>query len=146
MSIIEYPSLTPELNCENLDGALGFYVDILRFKVLHRDDKSGFAMIQRQDSVLTLQEIRENSHIYSSAPMQKPYGRGVCIQIKTRDVEMLYNRCLDHKYSIHLKLEEEWRDLGEVKIGVEHFIVRDPDGYWLRFFEEIDTRPVDEEF
>lgn len=145
MKIIEYPPLTPELNCENLTNALEFYVDILRFEVLHNDNESGFAMIQRQDSIIMLQEIRENAHIYTSAPMQKPYGRGICLQIKTRQVDILYKRCLDKKYSIHLPLEEQWRKLKDVHLGCKQFIVRDPDGYWIRFFEEIGTRAADED-
>lgn len=69
--------------------------------------------------------------------LQRPFGRGINIQIKTSTIKELYTKCLSAKVPIYLKLEEKWYPVKDQMLGCLQFIVLDPDGYMLRFSEFI---------
>ena len=74
--------------------------------------------------------------------MEKPFGRGLNLQVEVKDVQLLYQNFKKAKYPIFLELEEKWYRMNDKEIGHNQFLVLDPDGYLLRFFEEIGTRPL----
>lgn len=43
---------------------------------------------------------------------------------------------------IFLPLEEKWYRLNEIEVGNRQFIVLDPDGYMLRFEQDLGNRPL----
>lgn len=42
-------------------------------------------------------------------------------------------------------MEERWYRVNEQETGNRQFVVADPDGYLLRFFEDLGLRPLREE-
>ncbi|MBL7479169.1 bleomycin resistance protein [Legionella bononiensis] len=142
-------SLTPELCCSNIKSSLSFYVELLGFKIQYQREYEGFAMIERQGSRIMLDEIRGNSvtgskRVWLSAPMETPFGRGINLEIKTNQVEQLYQRCEESGATIFLPIEDKWYRADNVEIGNRQFIVLDPDGYMLRFVHDLGVRKVGE--
>lgn len=140
-------SLTPELCCSNIKVSLSFYLETLGFKIQYQREEEGFAMIERQGSRIMLDEIRQNSvtetkRMWISAPMELPFGRGINLEIKTSKVDQLYTRCKQARASIFLPVEDKWYRADNSEIGNRQFIVIDPDGYMLRFVQELGERKI----
>jgi catechol 2,3-dioxygenase-like lactoylglutathione lyase family enzyme len=133
--------LTPELICSDIKASLAFYVGILGFKIQYQRDEDGFAMLERQSSRLMLDQFAgKNTRLLAPAPFEKPYGRGINLQIETRNVDDLYLRVQASKVVLFLPLEERWYRADRKELGNRQFVVLDPDGYMLRFFQDLGSR------
>lgn len=138
--------LTPELYCSNIKLSLVFYTETLGFTIQYERADEGFAMLERQGSRIMLDEIGKSStstsRIWLAAPLEFPFGRGVNFQIKTAAIDALYEQVQTKGASIFLPIENKWYRANEMEIGQRQFIVLDPDGYMLRFIEEVGERPI----
>jgi catechol 2,3-dioxygenase-like lactoylglutathione lyase family enzyme len=136
-------SLTPELYCSNIQSSLAFYTKLLGFDIQYQREEEGFVMLERQGSRIMLEEIRKNSErIWLNAPLEIPFGRGVNFEIKTDNIEELYARVKNAGVKIFLPIEEKWYRANNVYLGNRQFIVQDPDGYMLRFAQDLGERNV----
>lgn len=147
--MIEYltTSLTPELCCSNIKTSLAFYIDVLGFKIQYERSEEGFAMLEREGARIMLDEITGNlqdkgKRTWLAAPLEPPYGRGINLEIRTKHVEKLYKRCNQLKATIFLPLENKWYRADNLEIGNRQFIVLDPDGYMLRFAQDLGKRTL----
>ena len=129
--------LTPELYCSDLKMSLHFYLDVLGFKIQYQRQEEGFAMLERQGSRIMLEEINSNTRTWLTAPLEKPFGRGINFEIKTDKVDDLYVRVQHSTATVFLPLEEKWYRANDKRLGNRQFIVLDPDGYMLRFAQEL---------
>lgn len=140
-------ALTPELYCSDIKVSLQFYTELLGFNIQYQREEEGFAMLERQGSRIMLDEIPKNSvdgsnRIWLTAPLEAPFGRGVNLQIMTDKVDELYDRVQKSGAKIFLAIEEKWYRANDSEIGNRQFIVLDPDGYMLRFFQELGTQHI----
>lgn len=138
-------SLIPELGCSSIKASLTFYIDILGFKIEYQRKEEGFAMLEREGARMMLDEINFSlesaaKRSWISAPLEIPFGRGVNLEIKADRVNELYTCCQQKGATIFLPIEEKWYRAEDVEIGNRQFIVLDPDGYMLRFNENIGER------
>ena len=138
-------SLIPELSCSNIKNSLLFYTDVLGFTIQYQREEDGFAMLERQGSRIMLDEIRhssatESNRTWISGTMEKPFGRGINLQINTVNVDELYARVKKEEVHIFWPIEERWYRADDVEIGHRQFIIQDPDGYLLRFFQDLGVR------
>lgn len=135
-------ALTPELYCTSIEESLDFYIKTLDFSVQYQRQEDRFAMLERQGVRIMLEEINNNSthRIWMSGLLEKPFGRGVNLQIKTVMINELYARVQLADADIFLPIEEKWYRVNDFEVGQRQFIVLDPDGYMLRFAEELGTR------
>ncbi|WP_217351229.1 hypothetical protein [Thalassospira marina] len=46
----------------------------------------------------------------------------------------------EQEIALYLEPEDKWYRIGDVESGNRQFVVADPDGYLLRFFEELGER------
>ncbi|MDD3020680.1 MAG: VOC family protein [Alphaproteobacteria bacterium] len=135
--------MTPELMCTNIKESVAFYLDILGFNIQYERIDDGFAMLERQGSRLMLDEIIPNSDgTWTAGPLELPYGRGINLQIQTSQVKTLYDTVKGSPAKIFLELEEKWYRRDMTLLGNKQFIVLDPDGYMLRFFEYLGEKPA----
>lgn len=139
--------LTPELCCSNIKNSLVFYTQILGFSIQYQREEDGFAMLERQGSRIMLDEIRDVSvsgadRTWLSGPLEMPFGRGINLEIKTSKVDELYDRVQHADANVFLPIEDKWYRANDVEIGNRQFIVLDPDGYMLRFVQELGARKV----
>ena len=139
--------LTPELCCSNIKTSLLFYTKILGFVIQYQRQEDGFVMLERQGSRIMLDEIREDSgrgagRTWISGPLEMPFGRGINLQMETKKVDELYDRVQKAGTTVFLPMEEKWYRVDDKEVGHKQFLVQDPDGYLLRFWQRIGIRPI----
>ena len=137
--------LTPELCCSDIKKSLLFYTQVLGFTIQYQRQEDGFAMLERQGSRIMLDEIHKNAmkkadRTWLAGPLEIPFGRGVNLQIKTDKVDKLYTHVQKAGAHIFLPIEETWYRANDVELGNRQFIICDPDGYMLRFFQALGER------
>jgi hypothetical protein len=64
----------------------------------------------------------------------------VNLQITVSDVEGLYGRVLEDGRVPVLAMEDRWYEIDGRSRGHRQFVVADPDGYLLRFFQDLGVR------
>jgi catechol 2,3-dioxygenase-like lactoylglutathione lyase family enzyme len=134
------PQLVPELIVSDLQRSLRFYLDVLGFSVQYERPEEHFAYLERHGAEIMLQE--NVGRVFLAAGLEYPYGRGVNFQIEVAEVEALYETVRLADVYIFLPLEEKWYRRDAVVLGNRQFIVQDPDGYLLRFFQDLGSRPA----
>lgn len=140
--MIEMSALVPELDVDDVAVSLNVYQEILGFKLVTTRPEEGFAYIRRQGADIMLQQATGPGRRFRTAPLEKPYGRGINLQIAVDDASALQQRASDAQMTIVIPLEERWYRQGQVSRGNRQFVVADPDGYLLRFYTDLGTRPT----
>lgn len=135
------PAIIPELACRDYQKSYAFYTDVLGFNTLYTREDEGFAMIEHNGSQIMIDEIGQ-SRTWETGALEYPLGRGINFQIQVESVEPLYQSMKDKGYSIFLELEEKWYRIDNNETGNKQFCVLDPDGYLLRFFEDLGERKI----
>lgn len=132
------PRLVPELYCSDIERSVRFYVDLLGFVVRFARPEERFVYLDREGAELMLEQ--PTTRMFVSAELEHPYGRGVNFQIEVADVAALYARVNASKWPVFLELEDRWYRQNELELGNRQFVIEDPDGYLLRFFEDLGSR------
>ena len=132
-------ALVPELYIRDIAISRTFYVGTLGFEVLFERPEDGFVYLLREDAELMLDTI-DIGRSWLAAPVRPPYGRGMSLQIWVSDVASLYTRVKADNASIFLELEDKWYRRDGAHFGNRQFIVQDPDGYLLRFAQDLGAR------
>jgi catechol 2,3-dioxygenase-like lactoylglutathione lyase family enzyme len=130
----------PELICSDLERSLAFYKGMLGFSVTFQRAEERFAYLEREHAELMLQQPA--GRVFVAGALQPPYGRGINLQIEVSDVEALLAGVTTPGTPLFLPLEEKWYRRDDRLVGNRQFIVQDPDGYLLRFFQDLGFRPV----
>lgn len=138
------PRLIPELDVGDLERSLSFYVDTIGFRVgFARPDERLFYL--DLDGVhLMLEEAGGPGRRFRTAPLERPYGRGVNFQIEVDDVDAVHARAVRAGARLVVPLEERWYRRDKWESGNRQFVVADPDGYLLRFFSDLGEREASE--
>ena len=129
--------LVPELSVSDFARSFEFYVRLIGFEVLYARLESAFAYLSLEGAEVM---IERTSGTWSTGPLEQPYGRGINFQIMVADLEGLYGRLVDASYPIMVAPEERWYRRGDFYDGQRQFLILDPDGYLLRFAEDLGTR------
>ncbi len=138
----EDPLIVPELDVTSLSLSLEFYTAVLGFRVLYDRPEDRFAMIDLDGARLMLEEAAGPGRRFRTAPLERPFGRGVNFQIEVKDVRAIYARVRESQSPVIIPLEARWYRAGANELGNEQFVVGDPDGYLLRFFTDLGSRAV----
>lgn len=133
---MKFNSLIPELLVKDLKESMHFYMDILGFKKEYERDN--FVFLSFQGSQIMMQELgSESSKLWVTGKMEHPYGRGINLQIEVATVNEIINSLEKAKYPIHMPLKVSLYRCGDKTLGNREFLAKDPDGYLLRFFEDL---------
>lgn len=127
--------LVPELYCSNFETSIKFYTEMLGFAVVYNRER--FAFLERQGAQLMIEQPTPPSRAWIVGDVQPPFGKGVNFEISTTNVAELHEKCKNEKATIYLPLEEKWYQAGDKMVGNLQFIVLDPDGYMLRFAQDL---------
>lgn len=133
-------ALVPELDVADLEASLGFYVKTLGFKVRYRRREDRFAYLEREGAELMLEEAEGPGRRFRTAPLVRPYGRGMNLQIACSNVARLHAKAVAAGGEVIIPLETRWYRAGAVEKGNRQFVVAEPDGYLLRFFQDLGPR------
>jgi catechol 2,3-dioxygenase-like lactoylglutathione lyase family enzyme len=132
--------LVPELYCSDLERSLAFYVGLLGFGVQFRRPEERFAYLDRDGAEIMLEQ--PTGRTFLTAELEHPYGRGVNFQIEVADVMSLYAAVQASPWRVVLELEDRWYRRDTRAFGNRQFVIEDPDGYLLRFFQDLGSRPA----
>lgn len=135
---MRFNRLIPEIGVTDIEESLRFYTEILGFEVEYSRPEDGFAFLSLQGSQLMVEEINHN---WETGELERPYGRGVNLQIEVDSVEELLRSLDEHEYPLFRPLKESWYRGNDVVYGQKEFLVQDPDGYLLRFAQDLGERP-----
>ena len=127
--------MIPELKVIDFQKSLQFYTKLAGFTVIYDRPENHFAMLEKEGSRLMIEQLASQDR-WLVGPMEKPFGRGMHLQIEVQDVLRLYQTFKDAKWPIFFPMEEKWYRAADKEVGQKQFLVQDPDGYLLRFFEK----------
>ncbi len=133
------PKIVPELACSKFEASLTFYTGVLGFAVRYDRPEERFTYLDLNGAelMLTHAEIR----LVHGVPAY-PFGRGLNLQIQVDDVDALYGRVQAAGAPIFLPMEERWYRRGGEEVGNRQFVLTDPDGYVLRFYQNLGVRAL----
>ncbi len=72
--------------------------------------------------------------------MQRPFGRGINLQIVVDRIEPILNALSDADWPLYEQPNDAWYRVGDQECGQREFLVQDPDGYLIRFAERLGVR------
>lgn len=133
--------ITPELKVFNIKESLDFYTKLAGFEILYDRPENKFAMLTINGARLMIEELTDDSRAYKVGALEKPLGRGLHFQIMINNVQGLYDNFKKNNYPIFIEMDEKWYRVNNTETGQRQFRVQDPDGYQLRFCEDLGTRP-----
>jgi catechol 2,3-dioxygenase-like lactoylglutathione lyase family enzyme len=139
MDIIR-PRIVPELEVTDLAASCDFYVRRAGFSMEYERAEEGFAYISLDGAELMLEQLDRSARRFADIAMERPFGRGMNLQIEVPSAEKLLDRLAPVPEEIVLALEDAWYRIGDEERGNRQFVVRDPDGYLLRFFSDLGSR------
>jgi catechol 2,3-dioxygenase-like lactoylglutathione lyase family enzyme len=126
--------LVPELLVSNHAASLDFYVRIIGFQVRYERAAEKFAYLDLGGAELM---IEQETDVTATAPHERPYGRGMSLQIEVEDLGAILSRLQQAGIPLFGPVEDAWYRANERYVGNRQFWVQDPDGYLLRFFEDL---------
>ncbi len=132
-------NLVPELICSDLARSRVFYCDVLGFTVRYSRPQERFLYLERKGVELMLEQPINRDRLFPEAELVYPYGRGVNFEIGVSDVDAIYACVQTANLKLFLALEERRYDRESDAISVRQFAVQDPDGYVLRFSQNLET-------
>ena len=129
--------LIPELSVKNFSKSIEFYVDILGFSIDYSRREDKFAMISINKAQIMIEEIND---CWKTGELEYPFGRGINLQIEVADAEKMSEKIKESKIKLFREIEENWYEVNGKHYGYKEFLVQDPDGYLLRFSEDIGVK------
>ena len=137
---LEFNKNIPELSVTNLENSLKFY-KTAGFKLEYDRPENKFAFISLSTIQFMLQEISNNDK-WNIAPIAYPFGSGVNFQLEVDNLDEIYNNFKNSNYKIAFDIEENWYRQDDKLLGSKEFLIQDPDGYLLRFSEDLGEKEV----
>ena len=122
-------SMIPELKVLDYSKSLDFYTKLAGFKVLYDRPENGFAMLGINGACLMIEELSDKTRSWLVGPMERPFGRGMNLQIEVDEVLALYQKFKNYEYPIFWDMEEKWYRIEDKEMGHRQFLVQDPD--WI---------------
>ncbi|MBR1653552.1 MAG: VOC family protein [Clostridia bacterium] len=130
----------PELSVTNLKNSLKFYQTI-GFKIEHERPEHKFVFLSLGEIQFMLQEITEDDK-WDIAPLTYPFGNGINFQLEVDNVDTIYKALVNNNYKIAFEIEENWYRQDNKLLGNKEFLIQDPDGYLLRFSEDLGQKQI----
>lgn len=128
----------PELSVRNLSKSLKFY-QTCGFKIEYERKEDLFVFLSLGEIQFMLQEITPDDK-WQVGDLEYPFGRGINFQLEVDNVDKIYNSLLNNGYEIQYPIEENWYRENNKLLGNKEFLVMDPDGYLLRFAEDLGSK------
>jgi len=141
---MNWNQMIPELDVFDLEKSLEFYTKFIGFSVVYTREEDKFAFLQMQNVQLMIQEIDFENNKWQVDTLKYPLGNGINFQIDVTNIDEIYNRLKENNYNIFVEMEEHWYRKDNVLMGCKEFLVQDPNGYLLRFSEDLEDKEIEE--
>jgi catechol 2,3-dioxygenase-like lactoylglutathione lyase family enzyme len=137
-----FNELVPELDVSDLQASLRFWCGLLGFEVAYDRPAARFAYLVRGHIQIMLCERNGNWEVGELSP---PFGRGVNFQMTVSALDPILTALEVANWPLFRQPNDAWYRTGDREGGQREFLVQDPDGYVLRFAQDIGTRPLTED-
>lgn len=135
---MKFNAMVPEADVSCFEKSLEFYQN-LGFVVEYDRPASKFAYLSLGEAQLMICEAKKDG-IWQTGPLEYPYGRGINFQITVPSLKSIFKRLKEHQISCFKGPYEVWYPVKDKLEGARELLVLDPDGYLLRFQEDLETR------
>ena len=135
-----FNKIIPELSVSNLKNSLKFY-QTAGFKIEYERVENKFVFLSLGEIQFMLQEISEDDK-WKLAPLKYPFGNGINFQLEVENVDEIYNSLKKNSYKIAFDMEENWYRQDDKLLGNKEFLVQDPDGYLIRFSQDLGEKQI----
>ena len=128
---MNFNKLIPEMDVINIDETKKFYL-MLGFVIEYERLNDKFVFMSYKGSQFMFQEVNLNDlehEKWEVAPLEYPFGRD--------ELDILYNKLKENNYPIKYDIEENHYEENGNMLMQKEFLVQDPNGYLLRFNQEI---------
>ena len=137
---LEFNKNIPELSVSNIENSLNFY-KVAGFKIEYERPENKFTFLSLGKIQFMLQEITDNDK-WKTGELKYPFGNGINFQLEVDNVDEIYKSIKNSNYKIAFEMEENWYRQGDKLLGNKEFLVQDPDGYLLRFSEDLGEKSI----
>ena len=114
----------------------------LGFKVVYQRPEDGFAYLDLSGAQVMLEQIDLSAGQWLTAPLAKPFGRGINLQIDVEAVAPIIQKLEQAGFTLYLECKDTWYRAEHLEVGQREFIVQDPDGYLVRLVQRLGERPA----
>ena len=135
--MLERNKLVPELMVTDLDISLAFWLHCLGFEIAYQRPEDGFAYLDLNGAQVMLEQIDPDAGQWLTAPLSKPFGRGINLQIDVVAVAPIIHKLRQAGYTPYRECADTWYRVDDGEVGQREFIVQDPDGYLIRLVERL---------
>ena len=142
---MEWNQIIPELDVFDLEKSLEFFTKLIGFDIVYTREEDRFAFLQMEKVQLMVQEIDFENNKWQVAKLEYPLGNGINFQIDVTNINEIYSRLQENNYEIFVNMEEHWYRKDNVLMGCKEFLVQDPNGYLLRFSQDLEDRELEDE-
>ncbi len=115
----------------DVEVSVRFYTEKLGFDLIRMEreavsggERATFAIVGVGNAVMMLAD--QSLYVRGGEGLATPRGVGIDVRIVVDDVDAVYQRATDNDVTIV-------HDIGDRPYGLRDFIIRDPDGFRLRF-------------
>ncbi|MBM3112785.1 VOC family protein [Pseudomonas sp. P66] len=133
-------ALVPEMIVSELSHSLRFYCEVLGFKIEYQREEDRFAVLSFGASQIMLEQDWHSESPWRVGPLERPFGRGMNLSIECPDASALAGALLEAGYELRQAVEERWYRQNDQHRGQRNFLVLDPDGYLLRFAQDLGVK------
>ncbi|WP_339540634.1 bleomycin resistance protein [Pseudomonas sp. RA_5y_Pfl1_P24] len=140
--MFERSKLVPELMVTDLESSLAFWVSCLGFEVVYQRPEDGFAYLDLNGAQVMLEQAVPDAGQWLTAPLSKPFGRGINLQIDVVAVAPIIQKLGQAGFPLFRACKDTWYRANNVEVGQRELIVQDPDGYLVRLVERLGERPA----
>ena len=132
-----FARLVPELDVFDLEQSKSFWCNLLDFQIAYQRAESRFMYIELQGSQVMLKQQNGN---WQTGELQRPLGRGINFQMFVDSVEPLLAALKNANWPLFRECHDAWYRIAGEERGNRQFLVQDPDGYVLRFAQDLGKR------
>ena len=134
--------IVPELYVSDFARSLGFYTEVIGFRIKYDRTEECFAYLDLDGAELMIEQPSTPERTFVAAEPAYPYGRGMNLSIEVPNVDAVYDRVQEAGSRVLLPLEVRWYRRNAEESGSRQFVVLDPDGYLLRMMQDVGTREL----
>ena len=126
--------IVTSLSESNFYKSLSFYVNILGFKIEYQRIHDKFAYLSYGKAQIMIEEINGNWNV---ADLEYPFGRGINFQIETKNIQKIQTSLMEHNIKPFKDIFESKYHSNNQNFKQLEILILDPDGYLLRFSQDI---------
>jgi len=130
--------VVPEFAVSDWLNSREFYCGVLGFTCLYERPEEGFCYLSLNGAELMIDQIGEGRTFDDGhLPTEYPFGKGLNVQIQVEEIAPLTKALAAAEIPLYLEVEDKWYRKDDYEVGNRQFVVADPDGYLLRFFQPL---------